>query len=239
MELKKPSTITDALAYLTEKTGRLWTDSDLLQIAMNCYPPLQAYPDKASPVEEKLYEHLAMATVEVCTKEIPWEMAILDSDEIEQLIQSATTYAKHAFGHDAKIWAKISEDAEESEYQQTREFKTAVCVTTNMVRVPAELIEKIIFHPEAWPTTSAPDAKKSETGLKKLEKQIQAIENLADEFGYPQQAIPNGGKAALKMRCKENFELFGAGDDPFLDAWKKAVKQKRIKMADHDKFSHK
>ena len=31
--------------------------------------------------------------------------------------------------------------------------------------------------------------------------------------------------------------MFGAGNDPFLDAWKKAVREKRIRIADHEKFS--
>lgn len=77
-----------------------------------------------------------------------------------------------------------------------------------------------------------------ESGLSRREKQIQSIVSAAATLGYEVLSIPNGGKGKLMAECKRVApELFGAGKDPFFDAWKKAVKTGRIRTKDHDKFS--
>lgn len=79
-------------------------------------------------------------------------------------------------------------------------------------------------------------------GLTKREKQIRAIEVEVEKMGYEKLAIPTGGKTALMAACKKNYpQLFGAGNDPFRDAWKVAGNSKppRISMADRSKFSPK
>lgn len=92
---------------------------------------------------------------------------------------------------------------------------------------------------EAVPvTTPTGDDVENEVGLTKREKQLQSIVNCVAALGYEQLAIPNGGKKTLMKKCKEkNPELFGAGDDPFKDAWKQAVKENRIRMKNHEKYS--
>lgn len=82
-------------------------------------------------------------------------------------------------------------------------------------------------------TTSA-----AEEGLSKRERQIRAIEMEADQNAIPRMEIPTGGKKTLRATCKRNHrDLFGVGDDPFNEAWKDAVAQKRLRMKDHDKFA--
>lgn len=81
---------------------------------------------------------------------------------------------------------------------------------------------------------------KSESGLTKREKQIQAIERFADALGYKRNAIPDGGKPKLMQKCiAELPNLFGVGEDPFLGAWKQAVKEKRIRMEHHESYARK
>lgn len=73
--------------------------------------------------------------------------------------------------------------------------------------------------------------------LKKRERQILALEAAVLAFGYPVLAIPQGGKKKLMLKCKEAWpDLFSGGDDPFLGAWKAALKDKRVRTADHNKY---
>lgn len=86
-------------------------------------------------------------------------------------------------------------------------------------------------------TVTTPPNELANSGLTKREHQIQAIENFADELGYQRQAIPVGGKQKLMQKCKqEKSMLFGAGDDPFLGAWKDASKTGRIHIVNHKKY---
>ncbi|MFM0300399.1 hypothetical protein PQQ99_09795 [Paraburkholderia sediminicola] len=86
-------------------------------------------------------------------------------------------------------------------------------------------------------TDSAPPV---DNGLSPREKKIRAIEAEADGLKYPRLRVPKGGKKAIQVRCKAHYaNLFGAGNDPFLDAWKHAVAAGRIRMADHDTYSGK
>lgn len=77
-------------------------------------------------------------------------------------------------------------------------------------------------------------------GLSKRERQIRAIEASADALGFERMSIPDGGKQQIKARCKSGYaktKLFGNGDDPFRDAWQEAVDRRRIRMANHDRYS--
>ncbi|VWB64661.1 hypothetical protein [Burkholderia lata] len=78
----------------------------------------------------------------------------------------------------------------------------------------------------------------AESSCTKRERQIRAIESMADELGFPRSEIPSDGKQTLKQKCKERWpQLFGAGDDPFLDSWKEGLKGERFRTVDHEKFS--
>lgn len=71
----------------------------------------------------------------------------------------------------------------------------------------------------------------------KCEKRIRIIENFADELGYTRLAIPRGGKAKLMKKClQERNDIFLKGEDPFLEAWKKASKSRRIQIIDRQKY---
>lgn len=85
------------------------------------------------------------------------------------------------------------------------------------------------------PPTPPPD----ETGLLLREKQIRAIIEAAEAKDYEVMNIPKGGKKLLMAICKERWPtLFGAGDDPFLGAWKEALaaKPQRLRTANHDQY---
>lgn len=81
----------------------------------------------------------------------------------------------------------------------------------------------------------------SAEGLTRRERQICAIEQKAKDAKYDLLMIPTGGKSVLRDICMKTLpELFGAGPDPFNDAWKDAISQEppRLRMADHDKFGN-
>lgn len=78
----------------------------------------------------------------------------------------------------------------------------------------------------------------NDVGITKRERQIQAIESVADELGYDRLQVPDGGKGKIRTTCKsKHAELFGFGDAPFDDAWKEASKANRVRMANRDKFA--
>jgi hypothetical protein len=86
----------------------------------------------------------------------------------------------------------------------------------------------------------ADDIKGGTGGLTKRERQIVAILDAVASAGYNSMSIPEGGKAALKKECKTSRpELFGAGDDPFKEAWQIALKQNRLRTANHDRYTGK
>ncbi|KAF3999179.1 hypothetical protein [Glaciimonas immobilis] len=79
-----------------------------------------------------------------------------------------------------------------------------------------------------------------ELGLSKREKQIRVIVTTAETKGYKVLSIETGNKALLRKACKTSRpDLFGAGDNPFDDAWEVATRSDppRLRMADHDKFA--
>lgn len=77
--------------------------------------------------------------------------------------------------------------------------------------------------------------------LSKRERQICAIEQRAKLKKFDLLMIPTGGKSLLRDECLREFpDLFGAGPDPFNDAWKDAISKAppRLRMADHEKFGN-
>ncbi|MEM5293529.1 hypothetical protein VSR82_04180 [Burkholderia sp. JPY481] len=74
--------------------------------------------------------------------------------------------------------------------------------------------------------------------LSRRERQIRAIERAADALDYQRNAIPTGGKKAIRERCKsEDVALFGTGDSSFNEAWKEASKAGRVSIRDREKFA--
>jgi hypothetical protein len=67
------------------------------------------------------------------------------------------------------------------------------------------------------------------------DKQINLICTVARELKYQNlQAIPEGGKAAIKSKCLENTALFTCAG--FDHAWKEANRRKLISMKDKEKY---
>lgn len=102
-------------------------------------------------------------------------------------------------------------------------------------RLPVELksLAGGSLTPVAAPCPSHP----VEAGLSKREKQIRVIECAIGTLGFPALSIPTGGKGVLEAECKRvAVDLFGAGSDPFLAAWKEAVKQNRVRTEHHDNY---
>ena len=84
------------------------------------------------------------------------------------------------------------------------------------------------------------EADENTDGLKKREKQIRAIEVEIAALNYSPLKIPDGGKPKIQAACKKNHvALFGAGDDPFKDAWKVGVSQERFRMTNHQRYAKK
>jgi hypothetical protein len=73
-------------------------------------------------------------------------------------------------------------------------------------------------------------------GLTKLQRQINAIENAAKCSFTDPLAIPNGGKGTIEEICGRDRRLFS--ENSFKKAWLAAVKQGRVRMRNHDQFSH-
>lgn len=88
------------------------------------------------------------------------------------------------------------------------------------------------------PAVSQPEP--TELGLSKREKQILVIIKEAQALHYDLMSVPDGGKAVLMKKCMASRpDLFGAGQDPFKEAWKEAVNQGRLRMANHHRYSSK
>lgn len=75
------------------------------------------------------------------------------------------------------------------------------------------------------------------SGLSKRAKQINAILEGVKVLEIEPMKIPTGEKQNIKKWCKKTHPaIFGAGDDPFSEAWRLGVKEKKFRMKDHDKF---
>lgn len=108
-----------------------------------------------------------------------------------------------------------------------------------MPTVPEENITKVQVSIADAPVLQSQD---EDSGLPKRERQIRAIEAEVKKAGYDKLKIKTGCKAQLRKACKTALpQLFGAGDDPFNDAWSVAIscKPPRLQMADHKKFARK
>jgi hypothetical protein len=76
-----------------------------------------------------------------------------------------------------------------------------------------------------------------ESGLTRMERKIRAIEEATARMGLPVMCIPTGGKTTLRKECLKSLpQLFGSSGQ-FDDAWKSAVAQTRVRMANHDEFA--
>lgn len=74
-------------------------------------------------------------------------------------------------------------------------------------------------------------------GLTKRAKQVIAILEGIKKLGLVPMEIPTGEKTKIRYWCKENHPLiFGAGNDPFKEAWQVGLNEKKFRLKDHDKF---
>jgi hypothetical protein len=91
------------------------------------------------------------------------------------------------------------------------------------------------------PPTAAPLAlakPKDDAEPSKREKQIRAIVATALELGFDVLNIPRLGKGQIKKQCLASQPgLFGAGPDPFRDAWQKALNERRVRTLDHNHYT--
>ena len=84
------------------------------------------------------------------------------------------------------------------------------------------------------------DANQQNGKLTKREQQICAIEAVVRELGLAAMQIPTGGKQRVRAICKSKYaHLFGAGNDPFKEAWQAAVTQNRVRMLKHTQYAKK
>lgn len=108
--------------------------------------------------------------------------------------------------------------------------------------IPAELtnlVHQAAAESAGTPTTTSAVRPKPKDAAEpsKREKQIQAIVEMALAQGFDVLSIPRGGKAMIRKQCMETLPLlFGAGPDPFKEAWQEALDQNRVRTADHDRY---
>ena len=105
--------------------------------------------------------------------------------------------------------------------------------------VPDELHALVTHSSVVQASTDAPaPTTGNDVGLTRRERQIQAIEAVADRLKYARQQIPTGGKTKIRAIClKEHSTLF-ASKDQFDHAWK-AASPERVAMANRAKFAGK
>lgn len=92
---------------------------------------------------------------------------------------------------------------------------------------------------ESGPTATALPEQTTSTRLSKRENQIRTIEAAISKLGLNAMRIPTGQKNNVRDECKRASKLFGAGIDPFKEAWQEAVNQKRVRMDKHTAYARK
>jgi hypothetical protein len=86
------------------------------------------------------------------------------------------------------------------------------------------------------PNTQTSKIESSE--LTKRAKQVEAILMGIENFNLTPMQIPTGEKSKIRKWCKESYPtLFGAGDDPFKEAWQVGLNERKFRLKDHDKFT--
>jgi hypothetical protein len=76
------------------------------------------------------------------------------------------------------------------------------------------------------------------SGLSKRAKQVNAILEAIKTLKLKPLEIPTGEKNNIRKCCKDKYSLlFGAGNDPFKEAWQVGVNEKKFRMKDHDNFT--
>lgn len=110
------------------------------------------------------------------------------------------------------------------------------------LEAPVELLDELEAPAELLVELEVPAEllDEAEYGIKKSEKKIRAIIEMANSVGFDPLNIPRSGKKILLFNCKASRpDLFGKGDHPFLDAWKIAVREDtpRLRTAGHAMYS--
>lgn len=239
MELSDLNTIPQAIKYLSDKTGREWSVNFLSKALIIKQFTLQALPADNCNIVVRLFTGVHEELVSTQYK--VWEVANLNSLEVEQLFKSGITYAKHTIGHEELIHTKLPDvdnplDLDAKFYKQTEEFTPPIKVTLDQVRISAAIIIKIETDKESWPIASKHEAKNSEQTkaipISKQALQEQEILRYLNELGFEPSKLPNykNGQPTVKKQVKEelikNKKLFTARS--FLHAWERLRKDKEI-----------
>jgi hypothetical protein len=91
------------------------------------------------------------------------------------------------------------------------------------------------FLPDEKPESESVESS-GEEELSRREAQVRYIAETVSALGFDPMAIPDGGKAKTRLKCKlEQPRLFT--DAGFDEAWSVAVTQKRVRMAKHDLYA--
>lgn len=140
----------DAIKFLKKETHYPWSTMVFLQLVKDYGSPLHAIPDDESVIEISFYDK--PNTKPICKRIVAWDMANLESRELEKLMMKGETTAKYAIGNGQLVFEKLPEidDSKEYEYFQTKVFAKPVHVTLETVRVPKALLEQIVAGKIAW-----------------------------------------------------------------------------------------
>lgn len=252
------STVREALTYLSNETGRAWSESELFDFVTKLNLRLSAsLPSKVTSAVMHFTDDYRFVEKFRCEDPL---LALLYTHDVARVWLSGECLARHV------------EDNRLAEGEMNL-LITPIPVTRDGVRIRLSVIDEILrawrdaqagknqhrvpafarplppfaFHADPAPADDSPapaNEKQSATPaddaeLSKRERQIRAIEEAASENGYDALRIPTGGKSLLRKQCQRlHPSLFGAGPDPFNDAWKEALacNPPRLRMADHHKF---
>lgn len=140
----------DAITFLKKETDYPWTTMGFLQLVKDHGSTLHAIPDDDSVVEVSFYDK--PNSNPLCKRIVVWDMAILESSDLEELMMKGETTAKYAIDNGQLIFDKLPEinDLKEYEYFQTKVFAKPVHVNLETVRVSKALLEHIATGKIAW-----------------------------------------------------------------------------------------
>lgn len=160
------------------------------------------------------------------------KIALEDSVGDMHTAEAAEAAAKKAAEAATEIEAEVVAAAIEAAEAATTIEAMAVAVAAQAAAATAALAKAATAAIEIEAVAAA--------GLMKREQQVRAIVAAVEKLGYPALCIPRGGKKQLMKECRTTYiKLFGSGDFPFLDAWKVAVKQGLVRVANHSAYSGK
>lgn len=164
----------DSTNKLTCETGLVWNEKDILDIAISKGSYIYALPETSSPLIIQLYDS---SNNLVSTQKLLWDLAILDTDNIRQLLETGQTVVQYAVGHDELIVAQLPDSdnphgLDPAEYRQLKTFENPVLIKLNMLVEKVSNLQNIIDKKTQWPDGLVPAKKLTKPDAVNLKRQV-------------------------------------------------------------------